>query len=91
MTTSRLFLLFQVDQIDEIVKIGNVKLVKSKYYISETEIIFNTESGCILIWKLPFPKDETTLKKINTLKIRYCIHEIIDKNTYVINQVKVMG
>ncbi|BDP52013.1 hypothetical protein EfmJHP10_34490 (plasmid) [Enterococcus faecium] len=58
------------DQIDEIVKIGNVKLVKSKYYISETEIIFNTESGCILIWKLPFPKDETTLRN-NTEKNKY--------------------
>ncbi|HGT1350653.1 TPA: hypothetical protein ACMUTV_002980, partial [Enterococcus faecium] len=79
------------DQIDEIVKIGNVKLDKSKYCISETEIIFNTELGYILIWKLPFPKDEETLKKINTLKIRYCVYEVIDKNTYVINQVKVMG
>ncbi|OFQ02038.1 hypothetical protein [Enterococcus sp. HMSC076E04] len=76
------------DQIDEVVKIGNVKLDKSKYYISETEITFNTESGCTLIWRLPFPKDEATLKEINTLKIRYCIYEVIDKNTYVITQVK---
>jgi hypothetical protein len=80
------------DQIDEIVKIGNVKLDKSKYCISETEIIFNTELGYILIWKLPFPKDEETLKKNKYFKkIRYCVYEVIDKNTYVINQVKVMG
>ncbi len=52
--------------------------------IFQKRININTESGCTLIWRLPFPKDEATLKKINTLKIRYCIYEVIDKNTYVI-------
>ncbi|EMF0336523.1 hypothetical protein KCT23_002333 [Enterococcus faecium] len=74
-----------------VVRFDSLLINDSRYIMPVTDVVFKTEDGIRLIWRLPIKKSERSLKKIKVLEIEFVVTEKIAPETYLIEQVKIFG
>nr|BAL40903.1 hypothetical protein [Enterococcus faecium] len=74
-----------------VVRFDSLSINDSRYIMPVTDVVFKTEDGIRLIWRLPIKKSERLLKKIKVLEIEFVVTEKIAPETYLIEQVKIFG
>lgn len=74
-----------------VVRFDSLSINDSRYIMPVTDVVFKTEDGIRLIWRLPIKKSERLLKKIKVLEIEFVVNEKIAPETYLIEQVKIFG
>jgi len=74
-----------------VVRFDSLSINDSRYIMPVTDVVFKTEDGIRLIWRLPIKKSKRLLKKIKVLEIEFVVTENIAPETYLIEQVKIFG
>ncbi|MBE8746812.1 MULTISPECIES: hypothetical protein [Enterococcus] len=74
-----------------VVRFDSLSINDSRYIMPVTDVVFKTEDGIRLIWRLPIKKSKRLLKKIKVLEIEFVVTEKIAPETYLIEQVKIFG